>query len=77
MRDNSVHNCDLIIKQGDDVALPEVPAQPVPQRPPEAEPGTAAVLSDSSNMCISILTDAFLLLLQGGKKQRKKRTERC
>lgn len=80
LKDYSVHNCDLIIKQGDDVALPEVPTQPVPQRPPEAakaEPGTAAVLSDSSNVCISILTEAFLLLLQSGKKQRKKRTERC
>lgn len=72
-----MHNCDLIVKQGDDVALPEVPSQLVPQRPPEAESGTAAVLSDSSNMYISILTDAFLLLLQSGKKQRKKRTERC
>lgn len=80
LKDNSVHNCDLIIKQGDDVALPEVPTQPLPQRPPEAakaEPGTAAVLSRSSTMCISILTDAFLLLLQSGKKQRKKRTARC
>ncbi|XP_003964743.1 charged multivesicular body protein 6-like [Takifugu rubripes] len=27
------------ITQGDDVALPEVPTEPVPQRPPEAEPG--------------------------------------
>lgn len=66
LKDDSANNCDLIIKQGDDVALPEVPNQPVPQLPPEAakaEPGTAALLYDSSNMYIYILTDAFLLLL--------------
>lgn len=38
------------VEQEDDVALPEVPTQPVPELPPEAakaEPGTAAVLYDS------------------------------
>lgn len=74
LRDNSVHNCDLIIKQGDDVALPEVPTQPVPQRPPEAEPGTAAVLSDSSNMYISILTHAFFVATE--RKEAKKKEDR-
>lgn len=59
-------NCDLMIKQGDDAALPEVPTQLVPQLPPEAakaEPGTAALRSHSCDMYISILTDALLLLL--------------
>lgn len=53
-KDDVVNNCDLIIKQGDDVALPEVPTQPVPELPPEAaeaEPGTATViLYDSSDL---------------------------
>lgn len=42
-----MNNYDLFIKQGDDVALPEVPTQLVPELPPEAaeaEPGTAAVI---------------------------------
>lgn len=41
---------NAIVEQEDDVALPEVPTQPVPELPPEAakaEPGTAAVLYDS------------------------------
>lgn len=64
-----MNNFYAIIEQEDDVALPEVPIQPVPELPPEAakaDPGTAAVLHESFFFFLNLYIDIYTVYILNG-----------